>query len=131
MESFPEDAELRDLFGVEPAVLDPNLPWLRNVLNFDAVIGADRLECVIEPAYQTLSLRWTRRGRELVFFDLERVAALQVDRYRGRGSLIVRFDPALDRGLVRIQIRPAVHVTWVAGGRTAGAPEVAENQLGL
>ena len=74
----------------DPALLDPELPWNRNVLNFEAVVGPDTIECVIEPAYQTLTLRWVRRERELVYLDLERVAGIEVDRYRGRASLIVR-----------------------------------------
>ena len=131
MDPFPTDTDLRDLFGADPALLDPELPWNRNVLNFEVVIGPDTIECVIEASFQTLTLRWIRRGRELVYLDLERVTALEVDRYRGRASLIVRFDPALARGQVRIQVRPAVHVTWVAGARTAGPAESAQSRLPL
>jgi hypothetical protein len=131
MDPFPQESDLRDLFGADPALLDPELPWNRNVLNFEAVVGPDTIECVIEPAYQTLTLRWVRRDRELVYLDLERVAGIEVDRYRGRASLIVRFDPATSRGQVRIQIRPAVHVTWVAGAKAAETPESAQSRLPL
>jgi hypothetical protein len=131
MDPFPQESDLRDLFGADPALLDPELPWHRNVLNFEAVVGPDTIECVIEPTYQTLTLRWVRRDRELVYLDLERVAGIEVDRYRGRASLIIRFDPATARGQVRIQIRPAVHVTWVAGARAAETPESAQSRLPL
>ncbi len=131
MDPFPQESDLRDLFGADPALLDPELPWNRNVLNFEAVVGPDTVECVMEPAYQTLTLRWVRRERELVYLDLERVAGIEVDRYRGRASLIVRFDPATSRGQVRIQIRPAVHVTWVAGAKAAETPESAQSRLPL
>ena len=131
MDPFPQESDLRDLFGADPALLDPELPWNRNVLNFEAVVGPDTVECVMEPAYQTLTLRWVRRERELVYLDLERVAGIEVDRYRGRASLIVRFDPATSRGQVRIQIRPAVHVTWVAGAKAAETPESAQSHLPL
>ena len=131
MDPFPQESDLRDLFGADPALLDPELPWNRNVLNFEAVVGPDTIECVMEPAYQTLTLRWVRRERELVYLDLERVAGIEVDRYRGRASLIVRFDPATSRGQVRIQIRPAVHVTWVAGAKAAETPESAQSHLPL
>ena len=131
MDPFPQESDLRDLFGADPALLDPELPWIRNVLNFEAVVGPDTIECVMEPAYQTLTLRWVRRERELVYLDLERVAGIEVDRYRGRASLIVRFDPATSRGQVRIQIRPAVHVTWVAGAKAAETPESAQSHLPL
>ena len=83
MDPFPQESDLRDLFGADPALLDPELPWNRNVLNFEAVVGPDTVECVMEPAYQTLTLRWVRRERELVYLDLERVAGIEVDRYRG------------------------------------------------
>jgi hypothetical protein len=131
MDPFPQDSDLRDLFGTEPALLDPELPWNRNVLSFESVIGPDTIECVIEPSYQTLTLRWVRRDRELVYLDLERVAGIEVDRYRGRASLIVKFDPMASRGQVRIQIRPAVHVTWVAGAKSAGTTESAQSRLPL
>jgi hypothetical protein len=110
MDPFPQDSDLRDLFGAEPALLDPELPWNRNVLSFESVVGPDTIECVIEPSYQTLTLRWVRRDRELVYLDL---------------------DPMASRGQVRIQIRPAVHVTWVAGAKSAGTTESAQSRLPL
>ncbi|HEX6644289.1 MAG TPA: hypothetical protein VF037_06410 [Gemmatimonadales bacterium] len=131
MDPFPRDSDLRELFGADPALLDPDLPWDRNVLNFESVIGPDTVECVIEPAYQTLTVRWIRRDRELAYLDLERVAGIEVDRYRGRASLIVRFDAGLERGQVRIQLRPAVHITWVAGARVSGSAESAQRRLPL
>ncbi|HLS47073.1 MAG TPA: hypothetical protein VK012_01050 [Gemmatimonadales bacterium] len=130
MRPFPDDAELREFFGSEPAVLDPAVPWDSNVLSFESMMGSDVLECVIEPAWHTLAVRWVRDGRELVYLDLERVTGLEVDRYRGRDSLVVRFEPALSRGQVRIQLRPSVHVTWVTGDRTAESPSPDRSELG-
>ena len=114
MEPFPEEDELRELFGAEPALLDPGAAWRENALSFDVIRGDDRVECLIEPVYRTLSLRWTRDGKELVYLDLTGVRGIAADQYRGRDSLLVTFDHENQSGLrpLRIQIRPAVHVTW-------------------
>ena len=112
MDPFPEDAELRELFGTDPVLLDPALPWRLNVLSFEAAAGADRVECVIEPVYHTVTLRWSREGRELVFLDLTRVRGLQVDRYRGRVSLLALFEEQAALRSMRLQLSPTVHVTW-------------------
>ena len=112
MEPFPEEEELRHLFGVEPALLDPGAAWRDNALSFDVMRGDDRVECLIEPVYRTLTVRWTREGRELVYLDLTGVRGMTADQYRGRDSLLVTFDGQPGLRPLRIQIRPAVHVTW-------------------
>jgi hypothetical protein len=132
MEPFPEEEELRHLFGVEPALLDPGAAWRDNALSFDVVRGDDRVECLIEPVYRTLTVRWTRDGRELVYLDLTGVRGMTADQYRGRDSLLVTFDGQPGLRPLRIQIRPAVHVTW---GTRDDAEQRAESeghyQLGL
>jgi hypothetical protein len=112
MDPFPEEAELRELFGSDPVLLDRSLPWRLNVLSFESSAGADRVECVIEPVYHTLTLRWLRDGHELVFLDLTRVRGLAVDRYRGRVSLLALFEEQAALRSMRLQLSPAVHVTW-------------------
>lgn len=112
MEPFPNNADLRELFGVEPALLEPDAPWDQNVLSFESISGDDRVECIIEPVYGMFTLRWVHREREMVYFDLSRVTGLRLDRYRGRVSLLALFGE--DTGLkpLRIQMHPAVHVSW-------------------
>ena len=112
MDPFPEDAALRELFGTDPVLLDPERPWRENVLNFDVRNGRDRIECIIEPAYHTLTLRWSRDDRELVFLDLTRVRGLEVDRFRGRASLLALFEEQAALRSMRLQLSPSVHVTW-------------------
>jgi hypothetical protein len=112
MDPFPEEAELREVFGCDPVLLDPALPWRLNVLSFESTSGGDRVECVIEPVYHTMTLRWSRDGRELVFLDLTRVRGLSVDRYRGRVSLLALFEEQAALRSMRLQLSPAVHVTW-------------------
>ena len=132
MEPFPEEEELRHLFGVEPALLDPGAAWRENALSFDVVRGDDRVECLIEPVYRTLTVRWTRDGRELVYLDLTGVSGMTADQYRGRDSLLVSFDGQPGLRPLRIQIRPAVHVTWGTRDETEQrAASEGHYQLGL
>ncbi|MBA2627342.1 MAG: hypothetical protein H0U85_04965 [Gemmatimonadales bacterium] len=112
MKPFPDESDLRALFGSAPALLDPNAPWRENALSFELRQHADELECLIEPVYGTLTLRWTRATRELVYLDLNRVTGLSVDQFRGRESLIAFFDPVTRLKPLRIQLRPAIHVSW-------------------
>lgn len=112
MEPFPEESALRQLFGVDPALLDPNAAWRDNALSFESVSGADQLECLIEPVYGTLTIRWSRGGKELVYLDLTRVRGLSTDQYRGRDSLLAFFDERTGFKPLRIQVRPTVHVSW-------------------
>jgi hypothetical protein len=112
MESFPDEDALRELFGVEPALLHPNVPWRENALSFESRRGGDQLECLIEPVYGTMTLRWSRDGHELVYLDLTRVIAVEAEKFRGRDSLVARFDEQTGLKPLRIQVRPAAHVTW-------------------
>jgi hypothetical protein len=112
VDPFPDEAELREVFGCDPVLLDPSLPWRLNVLSFESSSGPDRVECVIEPVYHTMTLRWSRDGHELVFLDLTRVRGISVDRYRGRVSLLALFEEQAALRSMRLQLSPAVHVTW-------------------
>ncbi len=112
MDTFPEEDALRELFGVAPALLDPNSPWRENALSFEVLQDNDQLECLIEPVYGTMTLRWSRKGHELVYLDLSRVRGLSADKFRGRDSLIAVFDEQTGLKPLRIQVRPAVHVSW-------------------
>ena len=112
MDPFPDEDELRGLFGVEPSLLHPNVPWRENALSFEMRQGKDQLECLIEPVYGTMTLRWTRDGYELLYLDLTRVHGVEADKFRGRESLVAHFDEQTGLRPLRIQIRPAVHVSW-------------------
>lgn len=112
MDPFPDEDELRELFGVEPALLHPNVPWRENALSFETRQGSDQLECLIEPVYGTMTLRWTRDGHELLYLDLTRVRGVEADKFRGRESLVAYFDELTGLKPLRIQVRPAPHVSW-------------------
>ena len=126
MEPFPDEDELRKLFAVDPALLHPNVPWRENALSFETRQGKDQLECLIEPVYGTMTLRWTRDGHELLYLDLTRVRGVEVDQFRGRESLVALFDEQTGLRPLRIQVRPAPHVSWGTrddADRPAGAAE--------
>ena len=126
MEPFPDEDELRKLFAVDPALLHPNVPWRENALSFETRQGKDQLECLIEPVYDTMTLRWTRDGHELLYLDLTRVRGVEVDQFRGRESLVALFDEQTGLRPLRIQVRPAPHVSWGTrddADRPAGAAE--------
>lgn len=112
MDPFPDEALLRELFGVEPALLHPNVPWRENALSFESRNGHDQLECLIEPVYGTMTLRWTRDGHELLYLDLTRVRGVEAEKFRGRESLVAFFDAQTGLKPLRIQVRPAAHVSW-------------------
>ena len=81
-------------------------------LSFETRQGKDQLECLIEPVYGTMTLRWTRDGYELLYLDLTRVRGVEADKFRGRESLVAHFDEQTGLRPLRIQIRPALHVSW-------------------
>ena len=112
MESFHEEDALRELFGVEPALLHPNVPWRENALSFESRRGGDQLECLIEPVYGTMTLRWSRDGHELLYLDLTKVRGVEAEKFRGRDSLVAYFDEQTGLKPLRIQVRPAAHVSW-------------------
>jgi hypothetical protein len=112
MESFPDEDALRDLFGVEPALLHPDVPWRENALSFESRRGGDQLECLIEPVYGTMTLRWSRDGHELLYLDLTKVRGVTAEKFRGRESLVAHFDEQTGLKPLRIQVRPAAHVSW-------------------
>ena len=124
MEPFPDEHALRELFGVEPALLHPNVPWRENALSFESRHGGDQIECLIEPVYGTMTLRWCRDGHELLYLDLTRVRGVEAERYRGRESLLAYFEESTGLKPLRIQVRPAAHVSW---GTRDDAERAADN----
>ncbi|MEO8226441.1 MAG: hypothetical protein ABI637_03370 [Gemmatimonadota bacterium] len=130
MEPFPEEADLQAMFGSAPALLDSKAPWRDNALSFEVLRGEDNLECLIEPVYGTLTLRWSRAGHELVYLDLTHVSGLTADKFRGRESLIAFFDPMSGIKPLRIQLRPAIHISWGTRNR-AGRLSDPEGQQAL
>ena len=78
MDPFPEQFELISIFESEPVLTDPGLPWAHNRLTFTTERDRDHIQCVIEPGYGVLVLRWSREGHTLVDLTVDRVKGLRV-----------------------------------------------------
>jgi hypothetical protein len=104
----PSD-EFLSLFGGEPTLLDPGVPWAYNTIRFDVRVDFERLVFTVSPGYGECSVEWYSEKRLLVKCEAGDVDGVAV-REGGEG-LEVRFaDPR--RGLMFIQVRPEVRITW-------------------
>lgn len=112
MDIFPEQYELISLFESEPVLTDANVPWPYNRLQFTRTIGESIVECIIEPGYETLKFRWLQRGTEVLNLDLRCVSGITVECKDGREALVVLFPEGWGALPIRIQLAPAIHVSW-------------------
>jgi hypothetical protein len=111
MDPFPELHDLIALFEAEPTYTDPGVPAVYNRLTFITERGTDRVRCEVEPANGCLTLAWARDGAEVVRADFAGVAALRIEAERGREILVAELR-APDARPARLQLRPAVHLSW-------------------
>jgi len=110
LKPFPEPHDLIAFFEVEPRVLDPGVPWAYNHLEFEVTRGADRINCVIEPGYGVLRVRWSRSADELAFLDFNTVRGLNLEESPTGQVLTATFDESSELTSVRIRLRPQVQV---------------------
>ena len=112
MNPFPAEYELVGLFESDPVLLDPLVPWAYNRLQFSRSMGESTIECVIEPGYETLKVRWIQGGAEVVNLDLRCVFGLTVELENDREALKAHFRD--DRGVspVSVQLKPTIHISW-------------------
>lgn len=112
MEQFPDEHELIQFFEAEPAVLDPDVVWSYNHLEFHTVRGADDFTVVIEPGYMIVKITWKRAGVELVRVDLERVRSLRLEMSQECEAMILEFDDRVGVGDMRLQLKPQPKLSW-------------------
>ena len=112
MKPFPDPHELIALFEAEPVVLDERSPWLYNRLTFTRTMGENRIDCVIEPGYETIELCWRQRGVPVVDLNLKWVAGLAVEMEHGREALSAQFRERAGLLPLRVQFTPLVHISW-------------------
>ena len=112
MKPFPEQFELIQIFESEPVLKDADVPWGYNHLTFTRTMGDDRVDCEIEPGYETLKFRWKRSGVEVVDLDLHWVSGLQVECEQGREAMVATFRERSGLLPLRIQFRPSVRISW-------------------
>jgi hypothetical protein len=111
MDPFPALHDLVALFEAEPAYTDPGVPAVYNRLTFVTDRGADRVRCEIEPANGRVAFAWERGGVEVARGEFDDVAALRVEAERGREALVAELRTPAARP-VRLQLRPAIHLSW-------------------
>ena len=112
MERFPEPHDLISFFESEPIVLDQNVPWVYNRLEFRTKRGPDDFLAVIEPGFEIFKLTWHRDGKELLSLSLERVCRLDLEMDPGRELLVVGFRRSVGVSELRFQLKPRPHIAW-------------------
>ena len=117
MNIFPDQYELISLFESEPVLADAKVPWSYNRLRFTRTIGDSTVECIIEPGYETMKFRWVQGDTKVLDLDLHAVSGITVECEGGREALVAHFREGRGVSPVRIQLAPAVHVSW---GTTTG-----------
>jgi hypothetical protein len=119
MKPFPDQYELLSLFESDPVLTDAKVPWAYNHLTFTRTIGESRIECEIEPGYETLKFRWVQHGAEVMDLDLHWVSGLTVECDGGREALVAHFRERSGLLPLRIQFAPSIRVSW---GTTGNLP---------
>ena len=57
VDPFPEEHELIAFFGVEPALTDPDLPWIYNDVTFELEVEGRPLAATVNGGYGDLDIR--------------------------------------------------------------------------
>lgn len=60
LRNFPEDYELIGFFDAEPVVLDPEVPWIYNTLEFSTNRNGIEIRARISPSYREVSVSLVR-----------------------------------------------------------------------
>lgn len=117
MIELPAEHELISLFECEPALTDPDLPWLYNSLEFELTRGSERLKCVIDPGLDRVHLTWTSGSDELAELVVNDVRRIATEQLVERETLALSFAEDSSLGQVRVRTKPRIHVFWQSQGR--------------
>jgi hypothetical protein len=102
---FPPDHELIAFFEAEPTVLDPDVPWLYNTLEFTTARDGIEVRCHIVSSYGKITTRLVMAGQELAKFELR-------DAKKGQEVLVASFAPTKRLDNFALQLRPRVWAAW-------------------
>src|SRR5262245_13504914 len=110
--NFPADHELLAFFGSEPKVLDPNVPWVYNTLDFEVERQGFVVQCRL--ADYDIDVRLHLGEMELARFKLRSFKSLRLY-VKAEGEILVA---TFDRGFqgeetFGLMLRPHV---WVGLG---------------
>lgn len=112
MDPFPEPDELLSLFECEPVLMDAELSWHFNTMEYRYQRGEDVAYMLIEASYGEITFKWATGGVERAHLVVKDVAGLSVESDRGREALVASFPQEDRRGRLRIQLKPHIHVLW-------------------
>jgi hypothetical protein len=114
MPSTSDELALLTLFGSEPALLDPGVPWIYNRATYRIERDGYRISLEIKPSYRELKVSVESNGRSVSQALLSPFADLRVEMDEQAELLIVRFDQ-LSRSVLFLTLRPDVSLSMVAG----------------
>jgi hypothetical protein len=109
---FPPDHELIAFFEAEPTVLDPDVPWLYNTLDFTTVRDAIEVRCHIVSSYGRIATRLVLAGQELAKFELRDAESIRIVMEKGQEVLVASFAPTKRLDNFALQLRPRVWAAW-------------------
>jgi hypothetical protein len=109
---FPPDHELLAFFESEPIVLDPEVPWFYNTLEFTTVRNDIQVRCRIRPSYGEITTQLTMRGQELVKFELCDAETIRVIVNGREEALVATFPAKLRLDNFALQLKPRVWAAW-------------------
>lgn len=111
--AFPPDHELLAFFGAEPTVLDPDVPWFYNTLEFEIERQGFLVQCRLAPAYGDIGVRLQLGGMELVRLHLRSFKALSLIMKAEGEILVATFDRGQGEETFSLMLKPHV---WVGLG---------------
>src|SRR5262245_54094749 len=117
--TFPDDHELLAFFGTEPKVLDPNVPWFYNTLEFEVEREGIAVRCRLAPAYGQIEVRLLSGATELVRLDIRSFKTLRLYTTSQWEVLIAIFDRGQEEETFGLMLKPRV---WVGLGNFQSIP---------
>jgi hypothetical protein len=117
--NFPADHELLAFFGAEPRVLDPNVPWFYNTLDFEVVREGFVVQCKLAPAYGHIEVRLHLAGTELTRLNLRSFKSLRLYMNAEEEILVATFDRGQGEETFGLMLKPHV---WVGMGNFQSIP---------
>jgi len=95
-------------FGVEPHLLDADIPWCYNTATYNVEVDGLAVSFAVQPAYCQVRLEVRRAGQRLFAVAADWVAELRVIDESGVDAVEVEFGAG---AWLRLQLRPAFEIT--------------------
>jgi len=112
IQDFPPDHELLAFFEAEPTLLDPQVPWIYNTLDFSTTRDGIEVRCRFVPSYGNLMTRLLVADTELAKFELCGAEAFRLLADKGHETLVITFPQSLRIDRFALQLKPRVWAAW-------------------